>query len=161
MWFVAAAFLIYLVTIIFRTALCTPTIAVSNPRYWIPLSVALLADGVAGYGFNVLMQRSPTPDTSYSAVLTILSLLAAGVIAGRLAFSHQEIAQDERALGTSLSVLLALLLFLLFGAVAYYAGLSSDISAAPDIHIVIPVIMGVLLLANTVSDYWDYLERTE
>lgn len=98
---------------------------------------------------------------NYSSVLTILSLLAAGVIAGKFAFSHHEVASDERPLATALSILIVLLFYVLFGAVAYYSGISDGVSTAPLVEFLIPSIMGIVLISNTLHDYWDYLERDE
>lgn len=103
----------------------------------------------------------PIAGADFSSVLSILSLLAAGVIAGKFAFSYHEVASDERFLATALSILIVLLFYVLFGAVSFYAGASETVSAAPKIELVIPAIMAIILFSNTLHDYWDYLERDE
>lgn len=138
-----------------------PDIEISSPKYLIPLVFSLGSDCFAGYGFYFLIQVQPTPGADYSTVLSILSLLTAGVVAGKFAFSHQDVATDERVLATARSTLFLLLFYTFFGAVAFYSGISEKISEAPMIHIFIPVIMATLLITNTIHDYWDYLERDE
>lgn len=158
---VALGFVVHGVGILFRARLCTPAIPVKSPRYWLPLLASLAGDLLGGLGFLLLIQTAQPQETEYGDVLTVLSLLAAGVIAGKFAFSHQETAEDERALTAALSIIILFLFYSLFGAVSYYGGLSPDFRAAPMIEMIIPIIMVAVLFANTIHDYWDFLERDE
>lgn len=155
------AYLLYSGAIIYRTRFCSPEIAISNYRFYSPLLLCIACDCIAAFGFSALFKGIPAESGQYSPVLTILSLLAAGVIAGKFSFSHHETSSDEKWLTSSLYLLIVLLFYVIFGAVSYYAGLTKSVSAAPGIQVIIPLIMAIILIANTIEDYWDYLERDE
>jgi hypothetical protein len=161
MWLIGIAFVIHIGALVYRAHWCYPEIPISSPKYLSPLILSLVADCLAGFGFFALIQSAAPDNATYGNVLDILALLTAGVIAGRFAFSHQEVASDERVLATCLSALLLLLYYLLFGAVAYYSGISKEVSSAPMVHLFIPAILTAVLLANTIHDHWDFLKRDE
>lgn len=161
MIFIALAYFLHAGALIYRAIACTPEIAVNDKKLLIPLFICIVADCLAAWGFSVLIARPPMLGADFGSVLSILSLLAAGVIAGKFAFSYHEVASDERPIATALSILIVLLFYVIFGSVSYYSGASETVSAAPRIELVIPIIMAIILFSNTLHDYWDYLERDE
>jgi hypothetical protein len=66
---------------------------------------------------------------------------------------------DEGLFTTFLAVGYKILFLLLFGSLSFYMG-KSDIgwSEAEWSQITVPVIMGTILLTNTIFDFWDYRE---
>jgi hypothetical protein len=161
MIFIVLAYFLYAGALIYRASACTPEIEVNDKKLVVPFIICIAADCLAAWGFSVLIAKMPITGADFDSVLSILSLLAAGVIAGKFAFSYHEVASGERPLATALSVLIVLLFYVLFGAVSYYSGASETVSAAPKIELVIPAIMAIILFSNTLHDYWDYLERDE
>jgi len=65
---------------------------------------------------------SPGIVPDYSSVLTILSLLAAGIIAEFFVFSHGQAAHDEKFFPNAIAICFMGLFYLLFGAVSFYIG---------------------------------------
>ena len=92
----------------------------------------------------------------YSQILTVLSLLATGIITGFFTFTFQDAAHDERWLATAISICFALLFYTVFGALSLYVGRSAHIRAAEYAASLLPLLMCLLLLANALYDFWDY-----
>jgi len=156
MLYLGVSAFLYLIAILFRGIRCKPDCRISDSRFMGPLFVCLFSNVLAGAGFHALLEMPATPEADYSSVLLIISLLTAGVISGKFAFTHHDVATDEVIITTGMSAILALLFYLLFGAVAYYAGLSKGIGDAPYISFSIPVVMWLVLTWNTLHDFWDY-----
>lgn len=126
--------------------------------YYCFLALCIVASFIAFLGFNKLASAPTGTGADYSSVLTILSLLAAGIIAGFFVFSHTERAHNEKFFPNAIAICFMGLFYLLFGAVSFYIGKSEDIHIAERITILIPFIMWVILVVNTLFDFWDYRE---
>ena len=157
MWcFFLGALTFYFIALILRSCFCERSAELTNKWFLIPLFLSIIADVVAAIGFYSFF--SATPVGSFDGLLTILALLSSGVIAGKFAFTHQDIAESEYIFAFLLSFGFVILFYSLFSAVAYYAGMSANIGGAPNIELVIPPIMLIILWTNTLIDYWDYIE---
>jgi hypothetical protein len=128
-------------------------------KYWCLIIIAIIGDIIALIGFIILSYAQSNPCNKYSSILTILALLSAGVIASFFAFSYRMAEHDEGLFTTFLAVGYKILFLLLFGSLSFYMG-KSDIgwSEAEWSQITVPVIMGTILLTNTIFDFWDYRE---
>ncbi len=125
-------------------------------RYYALLLLSLFGTLVAYLGFRQLAGVPVNEMVDYSQILTVLSLLAAGIITGYFTFTYEQSAADERFLPTALSTCFALLFYLVFGAISFYMGKSKQIHSTEGANTVGPIIMWVLLLANSFHDFWDY-----
>lgn len=130
-------------------------------KWWLLIVGSLGANLFACIGFHDLMKSTENTGIDHSSVLSVLSLLAAGVIAGNFAFSYQEAAADERILPNAISLIFVNLFYLLFGSVSYYFAKSTDTIAIEGLVWVLPAIMTLILIANTLNNYWDYREVDE
>jgi hypothetical protein len=161
MCLVIIAAIIYMITLIMRALFCEREITLSSPKFLAPLIVCMLANLIAYFGFLSMASGPPNINVDYGSILSVLSLLSAGVIAGNFAFTHQEAAEDEAVIVTILAIFFILLFYLLFAGVCFYAGKSVDIQNATGAAILIPTIVFVILLVNTLFEYWDYrIEKT-
>lgn len=124
--------------------------------YYSLLLVSVVGTLVAYLGFRELASVVVNEAVDYSQILTVLSLLAAGIITGYFTFTYEQSAADERFLPTALSTLFALLFYLTFGSISFYMGKSKQIHSTEGANTVGPIIMWVLLLANSFHDFWDY-----
>lgn len=156
MLFIIIGSSLYLLSILYRGIFCKPDCKISDIPFVGSLLVCLFSNIMASIGFYFLLEQETVDGANYSAILIIMSLLTAGVISGKFAFSHHDVATDERVLATGMSVILSVLFYLLFGSVSYYAGISDGIGDAPYLSIVIPLVMGLVLTWNTLHDFWDY-----
>lgn len=148
--------ILYLLAVGYRAVFCSIDTDLKDPHFVVPLCICMFANGLAGMGFAGLIAQPHEDGANYTAVLIILSLLTAGVISGKFAFTHHDLAHDEKVLGALMSLLLVILFYTLFGSVSYYAGLTESVSTAPFIYLSIPVIMVLVLIWNTIHDFWDY-----
>ena len=128
---------------------------------WLILGLSIIGNIIALFGFFNLSTGPANPCVDYSSVLTILSLLSAGVIAGNFTFSYQEAAADERLLPNLISACFTILFLFLFGSVSFYMGKSAQVSRAEGIAMLGPTIMFLILITNTIFDFWDYREVDE
>jgi hypothetical protein len=128
---------------------------------WLILGLSIIGNVIALFGFFKLSTGPANPSVEYSSVLTILSLLSAGVIAGNFTFSYQEAAADERLLPNLISSCFTILFLFLFGSVSFYMGKSAQVSRAEEITILGPLIMFLIMITNTIFDFWDYREVDE
>ncbi len=128
-----------------------------NLQYYWLLSLSLIGSIVGAFGFSQLAQTSIDPSSvDYSQILTVLSLLAAAIITGFFTFTFTEAASDERLIPTAISCCFVVLFYLVFAAISFYMGKSSNIHNAPYARFFVIAIMWVLLVANHLYDFWDY-----
>ena len=130
-------------------------------RYWFLIVLSLIGSSIAFFGFRELANAPANASADYTSVLTILSLLAAGVIAGYYGFTFWEAAEDEYAVSNAISIGFTLLFYFLFGAVSFYMGKSENIHSAENIATIFPLIMSLILAVNAVYDFWDYRKEEE
>jgi NADH:ubiquinone oxidoreductase subunit 2 (subunit N) len=155
MSFVAVGFALSLIAVLLRLAYGTRNIKLDR-KYYTLLLISLIGTFLAFSGFRQLAGVAINETVDYSQILTVLSLLAAGIITGYFTFTYEQSAPDERFLPTALSTCFALLFYLVFGAISFYMGKSKDIHSTEGANTVGPLIMWVLLLANSFHDFWDY-----
>jgi len=134
-----------------------------NKVWWILIVISLIADIVAFKGFQDLLSTLFVKDnsSSYTTILTVLSLLSSGIIAGNFTFSYQDSAEDESLLTNTISIIFISLFYLLFSAVTYYTGKSVEVYKIDYLIYILPAIMTLILIANTLYNYWDYRETSE
>jgi len=124
--------------------------------YYTFLTLCIVATFIAFLGFNILASGPAGPEADYSSVLTILSMLAAGTVAGFFVFSHGEKGHRERFFPNAIAICFMGLFYLLFAGVAFYIGKSASVHAAERASVLVPFIMWVILVVNTLFDFWDY-----
>ncbi len=107
-------------------------------------------------GFIVLAHSPAQIGVDYSVILTVLSLISAGIISGFFTFSYQEAGKNDKYFPNIISVCFTLLFYLLFGAVSFYIGKSEEIHKAEYASTIVPIIMALILAVNTLFDFWDY-----
>ena len=159
MCLVIIAATIYIITLIIRALFCKKQNSVSSPKFWAPLVACMLANLIAYFGFLEMASGPPDITADYGSIVSVLSLLSAGVIAGNFAFTHQEAAMDEDVIVTAIAILFIVLFYLLFAGVCFYAGKSVDIQNATGAAKLIPTIVFVILLVNTLFEHWDFREE--
>ena len=128
-----------------------------NRKYYglMCLSLAGSIFGVIGF-FQLAQTAIDTSGVDYSQILTVLSLLAAAIVTGFFTFTFTEAASDELLMPSAISACFTILFYLAFAAISFYMGKSSHIHNAPYAMFVVPTIMWVLLVANSLYDFWDY-----
>ena len=109
-------------------------------------------------GFIILSCSLSPTDFSFTTELTILSLLATGVIAGYYSFSYQKATKEELPLARKIGVCFTILFYCIFSSIAFYMGSSVEIHKSELARFIIPFIMLLILLGNTYFDFWDYLK---
>lgn len=155
MLLVAFGFALSLLAVLLRLRYKTRKIVLDR-KYYLLLALSVAGTVLAFIGF-LLLARVPVNETvDYSQILTVLSLLAAGIITGYFTFTYEQSAGDELALTTALSSGFAFLFYFTFGSISFYMGKSKQIHSTECANIIGPVIMWVLLLANSFHDFWDY-----
>jgi hypothetical protein len=132
-------------------------------RFYLLLAVSVIGTLLAFKGLYDLANATPVPTlplpsnaVDYSQILTVLSLLAAGIVTGYFTFTFQEAADDECWLATAISACFVILFYSVFGALSLYIGKSAHIRASEHASTLLPFIMWLLLLANALYDFWDY-----
>ena len=160
MCLVAAGFALSFLAVLLRLAYRTRFIKL-GPKYYALLFISVIGTFVAYLGFKQLTGEAVNEAVDYSEILTVLSLLAAGIITGYFTFTYEQSAEEERFLPTALSTCFALLFYLTFGAISFYMGKSKQIHSTEGANSVGPVIMWVLLLANSFHDFWDYRKSSK
>lgn len=125
------------------------------------LCLSLLGGIIGAIGFFQLAQTPiDTSGVDYSQILTVLSLLAAAIVTGFFTFTFTEAADDELLLPSAISGCFVVLFYLVFAAISFYMGKSSHIHNAQYATSIVPSIMWVLLVANSLYDFWDYRDGT-
>jgi hypothetical protein len=155
MYLVAFGFGLSLTAVLLRITYRTRNINLDR-KYYALLLISVIGTFVAYLGFRQLAAVAVNEAVDYSQILTVLSLLAAGIITGYFTFTYEQSAPDERFLPTALSTCFAVLFYLVFGAISFYMGKSKQIHSTEGANTVGPIIMWVLLLANSFHDFWDY-----
>ena len=134
-----------------------------NYIWWLLIICSLIANIIAFFGFQNLLDTLYVKEESnnYTTILTIFSLLSSGIIAGNFAFSYQDSADDEGLLTNAISIVFISLFYLLFSLVNYYTGKSIEVNKIDGLRYILPTIMTLILIANTLYNYWDYREIDE
>jgi len=128
-----------------------------NRKYYLLLCLSLVGGIVGAIGFFQLAQTPiDTSAVDYSQILTVLSLLAAAIVTGFFTFTFTEAADDEILFPSAISGCFVILFYLVFAAICFFMGKSGHIHNAPYAIIIVPTIMWLLLIANTLYDFWDY-----
>jgi len=125
-------------------------------RFGICLSLSLIGNMFAFFGFHFLINGPAIPCGDYSGVLEILALLSAGAIAGFWGIEYEKAYPDERLLLNFISALFVLVFYALFFFICFYIGKSEELQNTPCVSWVVPGIMLLLLEINAVIDIWDY-----
>jgi xanthine/uracil permease len=145
-------------SVILRTILFTSRKITLDKKYYGLIGLSLLGSAVGSWGYHDLISGNVDTATDYSQILSVLSLLAAGIIAGFFTFTFTQAADDERVLTSLISGCFVVLFYTVFAALSYYMGKSAHIHNAAYTSFVGPFIMGLLLVGNTLFDFWDYRE---
>jgi hypothetical protein len=103
-----------------------------------------------------LANGSGTPTGNQRAILEVLSFLSAGAVAGFWGIEYQNADDDETHLLNIISALFVILFYVLFTAICFYIGKSTEMQNTPGASWVVPGIMVLLLEINAVIDIWDY-----
>lgn len=132
-------------------------------HYYLCISMSMFGTVLAALGYFLLITESPVgtaPPTNttsdYSPILSVLSILAAGITAGFFAFSYNDMGNEEIILPTLLSICFVILFYVVFGALSLYMGRSRQVHFAEYVSVFGPLIMWMLLAANVAYDYLDY-----
>lgn len=112
-------------------------------------------------GFFQLASTSANSNTDYSQMLTILSILAAGITTGYFTFSYGDVGEDEHILATAIALVFVALFYLTFAAISFYMGKSEIIHSTEGANLIGPLIMWLILMGNVLYDFWDYREVDE
>ncbi|HKO99668.1 MAG TPA: hypothetical protein VJU86_22005 [Pyrinomonadaceae bacterium] len=155
MEFVAGGFALSLIAVLLRLRYGTRRIAL-NYKYYSLLCLSILGSILAFIGFLQLSRTPINQNVEYAQILSILSLLAAGIITGYFTFTYEQAASDELLFPTAYSTCFALLFYFVFSLISFYMGKSKHVHSTEAANIVVPIIMWVILLANAFRDFWDY-----
>jgi hypothetical protein len=147
---------IVLRSILYKTRNFNPDVKYRYIIYW-----AITGNIVAYAGFLDMSFDLANPRGDYSSVLTVLSLLSAGVIAGNFTFTYQRSALDERFLPNMIAACFAILFLFLFGSLSFYIGKSVQVRNAEWMPWLGPSIMFIILFTNTLFDFWDYRQMDD
>ena len=133
-------------------------VAPNDRFYWLWLMGLATVGCILGtIGFFLIVQTSiDSSGVDYSQILTVLSLLAAAVVVGWFTFTYAQALEDEAQITTAISCCFFILFYIIFAAISFYMGRSSHVHKAPYTTCIVPIIMGLLLLTNTLFDFWDY-----
>jgi hypothetical protein len=155
MLLVALGFGLSVIAVLLRLTYRTRKIKLDY-KYYILLLISVIGTFLAYLGFRQLAAVAVNEMVDYSQILTVLSLLAAAIITGYFTFTYEQSAADELFLPTALSTSFVLLFYLVFGSISFYMGKSKQIHTTEGANTVGPLIMWVLLVANSFHDFWDY-----
>ena len=119
---------------------------------------SLIGPIAAAIGSYMLIKTpiSSNKEADYSLILTVVSLLATGVITGFFTFRYQNVDSDERVSPTALSCFFAALFYTVFGLISFYLGKSKVTHNLEGVEIWIPAILWMLLSANVIYEFLDY-----
>ena len=158
---VSLGLIISLIVLILRACIIPRPIRTNRQRqcFKVLLSYSVFAVAVASIGFILLAKGPDEGHSNDTSILTILALLSVGIIAGFFEFSYRMTHTERlhRFLSNAVAICFNVLFYLLFGAVSYYIGRSTDVENFKTATFIIPTIMGIILLGNTFFDYWDYI----
>jgi len=155
MKFVAAGFALSFIAVLLRLLYGTRSIEL-DAKYYSLLVLSIFGTILAFIGFLQLSRVPVNPGVEYAQILSILSLLAAGIITGYFTFTYEQAASDELLFPTAYSTCFALLFYFVFALISFYMGKSRHVHSTEAANIVVPIIMWVILLANAFRDFWDY-----
>lgn len=150
------AAILYTATLVVRGLFLDSKVALCSPKFWFPLLICLIANGIAFCGFWILANTPAVEPGNYESILSVLALLSAGVISGNFSFTHQESAEDENFLVSLIACFFVLLFYLIFTGVCFYSGKSTEIYSAPYATQLIPTIVFLVLMTNTFYEFWDH-----
>ncbi len=125
-------------------------------KYYLCIGLSFLGTIPATVGFYLLTQIPVNSIQDYSQILTVLSILATGIITAFFTFSYANLKGDEVALPTLLSVCFVILFYFVFFAISFYIGKSKLIHNNENVEVFVPWIMWILLVANMMYDFMDY-----
>lgn len=160
MYFVAVGFSLSLIAVLLRLLYRTRRIRLDY-KYYSLLCLSIVGSLLAFIGFLQLSRTPINESVEYAQILSILSLLAAGIITGYFTFTYEQAASDELLFPTAYSTCFALLFYFVFSVICFYMGKSRHVHNTEGANIFVPVIMGVILLANAFRDFWDYRKGPE
>ena len=132
-----------------------------RPSFWWLMYVSLLGNILGAVAFYQLSTLPVVEGFDYSKILTVLSLLAAAVIAGFLAWSFMDAAKDEIMITTFISICFTSLFYALFFALSFYIGKSKYTHYAEFAPLICSLIMWIIMMVNTLIDFWDYRAVSE
>jgi purine-cytosine permease-like protein len=129
---------------------------------WACVVLWILGSTIAALGWALLAHGGQgeacenVTEAGYADVLTVLSLLAAGAIAGWCAVEYQEFDPSETHLLNVIAGLFVAVFYVLFTAICYYLGKNPRTRDVQGIHWVIPLTMWLILLVFALIDIADY-----
>lgn len=156
MYLVIIGFSLAFLAIILRAVILQTRKTKLDLKYYAFLSLSVIGSVIAGFGFSQLAQTEVNENFDYSQILTVISLLAAGIITGNFTFTYEEMAEDEIFITTLISICFTFLFYFVFAAISFYMGKSKQIHSVEGAVLIGPIIMWALLLANALYDFWDF-----
>lgn len=140
-----------------------------SKRNFIFFLVSIAGVFVATIGFYPLLFCQIKTIEKPEAILTVLSILSAGTIAGFFTFSYGKAAgsinfsskilpNPEKFFPNLISFCFQATFYLLFTAVSYFVGKSCFSYASPYLEWVILFFIFLTLVSVIAFDYWDYID---
>ena len=128
--------------------------------FCIMIGFSILSIPFAIFGYSCLIRSPINEANDYSLIIATLSLLSVGVIAGFFRFTFGEARKENVTfiLSNAVAISFNTIFYFLFGLVCYCIGRSTHTETIGDVSFFVPAIMGVILVANTLFDYWDYVK---
>ena len=146
-----------LLAIIMRPCIFKNRRQTKQNEYWYLMALSIAGNFLGLFGFYQLATGSiSTNSDDYSQILTVLSLLATAVITGFFAWSFTEAGTDEVPVTTAISACFTSLFYILFFALSFYIGKSGNTHNAEYAAFISSSIMFLILVVNTLLDFWDY-----
>ena len=119
---------------------------------------AIVPGFVAFYCFRYLLFSFDGSQDNYETILSVLSLMATGAIAGMFVFTYQDAAKDESILASIIAFLYLSIIYILFGSISFYLGKSVDIKKLNELAFILPIVMALFLIIIILYNNWDYRE---
>ena len=154
--YLLTGFIIQSVAVVIRAKLYNNRRFHLDKKYACLTSFSIIGCLFALIGFFLLSHADAHCGVDYNIILTVLALLSAGIISGFFTFSYQYSGDNDRWFPNLISVGFSLLFYLLFGAVSFYTGKSQNIHSIEYASTIVPIIMAIILVVNTLFDFWDY-----
>ncbi len=161
MCWLSIGFVLQFAAILIRAIVYRNQYFVMNWKYTLLTLLSIVGCVLAFLGFSTFAHAPAQIGVDYSVILTVLSLISAGIIAGFFSFTYQEAGKNDKYFPNLISAVFALLFYLLFGAVSFYIGKSEQIHKVEYASTIVPVIMALILAANSLFDFWDYNREKE